>query len=289
MLLYAPLYLSNHCINHCTYCGFRHPQQIERIHLNFEQGKAEADILIGRGFRHILVLGGDFPRLTTPEYYAETIRYLSSQGVAAAVEIAPLTTAGYAKLVEAGACGVTLYQETYDQERYAEYHPRGTKAAYDWRFEGLDRAAEAGMRRLGLGVLLGLAEPRQELAAMMRHAAYLSARYPECTVAFSLPRIHDAPGEFQTPFLVDDDLFIRFYCVLRLAFPDAPLVLSTRKGPPCGTGWRPSASPRCRPAAAPPPAATSKPSAKTLVNSSPLPTTAASRLWPAGSRDTHFI
>ncbi len=230
MLLYAPLYLSNHCINHCTYCGFRHPQQIERLHLNFEQGKAEADILIGRGFRHILVLGGDFPRLTTPEYYAETIRYLSSQGVAAAVEIAPLTTAGYAKLVEAGACGVTLYQETYDQERYAEYHPRGTKAAYDWRFEGLDRAAEAGMRRLGLGVLLGLAEPRQELAAMMRHAAYLSARYPECTVAFSLPRIHDAPGEFRTPFLVDDDLFIRFYCVLRLAFPDAPLVLSTREG-----------------------------------------------------------
>jgi 2-iminoacetate synthase len=229
MLLYAPLYLSNHCINHCIYCGFRHPLRIERIHLSIDQAKAEADILIRRGFRHLLVLGGDFPRLTTPEYYAEVIEYLAEQGVAAAVEIAPQSTAGYERLVEAGACGVTLYQETYDERRYGEYHPRGTKAAYDWRFEGLDRAAEAGMVRLGLGILLGLADPVEDLEAMMRHGAYLQGRYPDRTIAFSLPRIHDAPDGFRPPFEVDDDLFIRFYCVLRLAFPESPLVLSTRE------------------------------------------------------------
>ncbi len=229
MLLYAPLYLSNHCINHCVYCSFRHPQPIERTHLSFDQGKAEAGILIGRGFRHILLLGGDFPRLTTPEYYAEMIAYLGSQGVAAAVEIAPQSTAGYAKLVEAGACGVTLYQETYDQRRYADYHPRGSKAAYDWRFEGLDRAAEAGMGRLGLGFLLGLADPIEDLFAMMRHAAYLQVRYPDRTIAFSLPRIHDAPEGFRPACLVGDSLFIRMYCVLRMAFPESHLVLSTRE------------------------------------------------------------
>ncbi len=229
MLLYAPLYLSNHCVNYCTYCGFRHPLQIDRVHLRFDQAKAEADILIGRGFRHLLVLGGDFPRWTTPEYYAEVIEYLTGQGVSAAVEIAPQSTAGYRKLVEAGTCGVTLYQETYDERRYSGYHPRGTKAAYDWRFEGLDRAAEAGMKRLGLGILLGLADPAEDLAAMMRHAAYLQSRYPDRTIAFSLPRIHDAPEGFRPPFEVDDDHFIRCYCVLRLAFPDSPLVLSTRE------------------------------------------------------------
>jgi 2-iminoacetate synthase len=229
MLLYAPLYLSNHCINHCTYCGFRYPLQIERTHLTFDQAKAEADILIGRGFRHILLVGGDFPRLTTPDYYGEVIEYLAQQGVATAVEIAPQSTADYARLVEAGACGVTLYQETYDERRYPEYHPRGSKASYDWRFEGLDRAAEAGFCRLGLGFLLGLADPMEDFVAMMRHAAYLQSRYPDRKTAFSLPRIHDAPEGFQPPYAVDDDLFIRFYCVLRLAFPEAQLVLSTRE------------------------------------------------------------
>ncbi len=229
MLLYAPLYLSNHCINHCTYCGFRYPLQIERTHLSFDQAKVEADILIDRGFRHILLVAGDFPKLTTPEYYAEVIDYLAKRGVATAVEIAPQSTAGYSTLVEAGACGVTLYQETYDETRYAEYHPRGSKAWYDWRFEGLDRAAEAGIYRLGLGVLLGLADPMEDIKAMMRHAAYLQDRYPDRTIAFSLPRIHEAPESFQPPHRIDDDLFIRMYCVLRLAFPEAHLVLSTRE------------------------------------------------------------
>ena len=229
MLLYAPLYLSNHCINHCTYCGFRFPLQIERTHLTFDQAKLEANILIDRGFRHILLLGGDFPKLTTAEYYGEMIEYLAQRGVATAVEIAPQSTADYAKLVRAGACGVTLYQETYDEVLYAKYHPRGTKAWYDWRFEGLDRAAEAGMRRLGLGFLMGLADPMDDMKAMMRHAVYLQDRYPDCTLAFSLPRIHDAPQGFQPPHSIDDDLFVRFYCVLRLAFPEAQLVLSTRE------------------------------------------------------------
>lgn len=229
MLLYAPLYLSSHCINYCTYCGFRYPRDMPRRHLSFDEAKTEAKVLLKRGFRHILLVGGEFPRLTTTDYYARVIEWLVGQGVAPAVEIAPQSTADYARLAASGACCVTLYQETYDEKLYAEYHPKGAKAAYDWRLEGLDRAAEAGIGRLGLGVLLGLADPVEDVRAMMRHAAYLQARYPERTIAFSLPRIHDAPQGFRAPYTVDDELFVRLYCVLRLGFPQAELVLSTRE------------------------------------------------------------
>jgi 2-iminoacetate synthase len=229
MLLYAPLYLSSHCINHCTYCGFRHPLEIQRKHLTPDQALLQADILRGRGFRHILLVGGDFPSLTTPEYYGEIIGRLADRGIATAVEIAPQTTDAYAGMSQAGASGVTLYQETYDEELYAVYHPRGSKSSFDWRLEGLDRAAEAGMDRLGLGILLGLAEPREDLAALMRHGRYLQDRFPDRTLAFSLPRIHEAPDNFDPPYTVDDETFVRFYCVLRVAFPRAELVLSTRE------------------------------------------------------------
>lgn len=232
MLLYAPLYLSSHCLNHCVYCGFRSPHEIERRHLDCDEALQQAEILRDRGLRHILLVAGDYPRLTTIEYYAAVIRRLAERGISPAIEVAPQTTAAYAELVAAGACGITLYQETYNRELYALYHPCGSKASYDWRLEGVERAAEAGMGRLGLGILLGLADPREDLLAMIRHAGYLRARFPDRTLAFSLPRIHEAPQGFQTPYPVDDETFIRLYCALRVAFPRAELVLSTREPVP---------------------------------------------------------
>ncbi|MGA2032355.1 MAG: radical SAM protein [Thermoguttaceae bacterium] len=229
--LYAPLYLSNYCINHCVYCGFRHPLAMERTHLDFDAAMAQAGILDKRGFRHILLVAGDFPSLTSTQYFVPIIRALSQRGVRVVVEIAPQTTAAYAELVAAGACGVTLYQETYNQRLYALYHPRGSKASYDWRLEGLERAARAGMRRLGLGHLLGLAAPYDDLTALVRHAVYLKSRLPASLLSFSLPRICQAPQGFETPFPVDDQTFLRMYCALRVAFPQAELVLSTREVP----------------------------------------------------------
>lgn len=229
MLLYAPLYLSSHCTNYCAYCGFRQPQNIARKHLDHDEVLEQAEILRGRGLRHILLVAGDCPPLTTTDYYAAVIRALADRGISPAIEIAPQTTSSYARLVAAGACGITLYQETYNEELYALYHAGGSKASYDWRLEGVERAAEAGMGRLGLGILLGLADPREDLLAMIRHAAYLESRFPGRRLAFSLPRIREAPKDFQTPHPVDDETFLRLYCVLRLAFPQAELVLSTRE------------------------------------------------------------
>ena len=229
MLLYAPLYLSSHCTNHCVYCGFRYPHAIERRHLTVAEALRQADILRGRGLRHILLVAGDFPRLTSTPYFVSIIRALAERGVQVAVEIAPQSLAAYAQMAAAGACGVTLYQETYDERLYALYHPRGSKTWYDWRLEGLERAAESGMRRLGLGILLGLGDPREDLLAMLHHARYLQTRFPQHTLAFSLPRVHDAPAGFAPPFPVDDETFVRLYCALRLGFPQAELVLSTRE------------------------------------------------------------
>lgn len=231
MLLYAPLYLSSFCVNHCLYCWFRFPQPLQREHLHIDPALAEAAILRQRGFRHLLLVAGDFPRLTSTSYLTEIVQALTAQGFSVAVEIAPQSTLSYSELARAGAWGVTLYQETYQEEMYARYHPLGPKVWFDWRLEGPERAAEAGMSRLGLGILLGLADPAANLRALMRHGHYLQERFPHVQLAFSLPRIHEAPAGFVAPYQVDDETLIRLYCALRLAFPTAELVLSTRERP----------------------------------------------------------
>jgi 2-iminoacetate synthase len=231
MFLYAPLYLSSFCVNYCLYCGFRFEEPIERKHLTVEEARREAEVLRARGFRHILLVAGDFPQLVSVEYMAQVIATLGDLGAQLGIEIAAQSTESYEKLVAAGAVSITLYQETYNLPLYQLYHPRGPKAAFLWRLEALDRAAEAGMKRLGLGILLGLADPREDLRALLRHGRYLQERFPEKRLAFSLPRIHEAPPSFRVSYPVPDDLFMRMYCALRLAFPRAELVLSTREAP----------------------------------------------------------
>lgn len=232
VLVYAPLYLSSYCVNYCLYCGFRFPEKVPRRWLTTEEALDQAEILTNRGMRHILLVAGDYPQKTDVEYYSEIIRAIRGQyPVSLAVEIAPQSTAGYAALVEAGIIGVTLYQETYDWELYRHFHPRGPKSHYAWRLEGLERAAEGGVKRLGLGILLGLGDPVPDAKAMVRHAAYLKERFPDRRIAFSLPRIHEGPADFVIPHPVDDETLIRLYCGLRHAFPRAELVLSTREPP----------------------------------------------------------
>ncbi len=229
ILLYAPLYLSSHCTNFCAYCGFRYPHQIERRHLSPQQAVEQADVLARRGLEHLLLVAGDYPRLLRLDYFRQVVGALVERGREVCVEIAPQSTAAYAELAAVGVCGVTLYQETYDPRLYSLYHARGTKRSFHWRLEGLERAAEAGIPRLGLGILLGLADASRDLVAMIRHACYLRRRFPDRKIAFSLPRIHEAPEGFEPPYPVDDETFVRLYCALRIALPEAELVLSTRE------------------------------------------------------------
>lgn len=229
MRLYAPLYLSNYCVNHCLYCAFRFPNELDRVHLSVDEVIAEAELLRTQGHEHLLVVAGDFPKLTSTDYLVTNIRELAAREFSVAVEVAPQSTVSYAKMVRAGACGVTLYQETYQEELYRRLHPRGPKLWFDWRLEALERAAEAGMKRLGLGILLGLADPALDIRCLIRHGQYLLDRFPEVKLAFSLPRIHEAPDSFQSGVAVDNETFVRLYCALRFSFPTADLVLSTRE------------------------------------------------------------
>jgi 2-iminoacetate synthase len=231
MRLFAPLYLSNYCVNHCLYCAFRFPNEMDRVHLSVDEAIAEAEILRARGHRHLLIVAGDFPKLTSTDYLVTIIRELVAREFSVAVEVAPQGTVSYAKMVRAGASGVTLYQETYQEELYSRLHPRGPKVWFDWRLEGPERAAEAGMKRIGLGILLGLADPALDARCLIRHGRYLLDRFPEIRLAFSLPRIHEAPDSFKSGVTVDDETFIRLYCALRFSFPTADLVLSTREPP----------------------------------------------------------
>ena len=231
MRLYAPLYLSNHCVNHCLYCAFRYPNQIDRAHLGVDEAIAEANILRSQGHEHLLIVAGEFPKLTTTDYLVTMIRELVGMGFNVSVEAAPQSTLSYAEMVRAGACGVTLYQETYQEGLYNQLHPRGPKRWFDWRLEALERAIEAGMKRIGLGILVGLADPALDLRCLIRHGRYLLDRFSDVNLAFSLPRIHEAPDSYKSNFPVDDETFIRLYCALRFSFPNADLILSTRESP----------------------------------------------------------
>jgi 2-iminoacetate synthase len=231
MRLYAPLYLSNHCVNHCLYCAFRFPNNLDRVHLSVNEVITEAEILRSQGHKHLLIVAGDFPKFTSTDYLVTIIRELVARDFSVSVEVAAQGTVAYVKMVGAGASGVTLYQETYQEGLYTRLHPRGPKMWFDWRLETLERAAEAGVKRLGLGVLLGLAEPVLDIRCLIRHGQYLLDRFPKVKLAFSLPRIHEAPAAFKSEITVDDETFIRLYCLLRFSFPTADLILSTREPP----------------------------------------------------------
>jgi len=229
--LYAPLYLSNRCINGCLYCGFNCTGAFERTRLTVDQAVAEADIIAAEGFRDILLVSSEDPEFITVEYLSELAGRLRERFSSISVEIYPLSTAEYARLFAAGIEGVTLYQETYDRRVYSRYHPTGPKSDYDKRLQGPLRTALAGMRQIGLGVLLGLADWRLETLALAEHAHHLMKRFWQSRISFSFPRLRPARDVTNSHFehLVSDADLVQMILALRLCFADAGLVLSTRE------------------------------------------------------------
>ncbi|MFH1681926.1 MAG: 2-iminoacetate synthase ThiH [Candidatus Eisenbacteria bacterium] len=231
ILLYAPLYLSNECVNVCAYCGFRRDIEVRRVTLASPEIEAELRHLAGEGFRHLLLVTGEHPKRVDIAYLEAAVRLARSLVPSVAIEVEPLDTEGYRRLIDAGIDGVTLYQETYDRKLYAGYHTHGPKRRYDRRLEAPSRAAEAGIRRLGIGALLGLADWRAETICLAAHALWLQRRFWKTHVSISFPRIREAASHFAPPYPVSDRELARMVSALRLILPDAGLVLSTREGP----------------------------------------------------------
>jgi 2-iminoacetate synthase len=190
--LYAPLYLSNLCVNSCVYCGFNKTHKFPRIRLTIEQALADAEIIAKEGFRDLLLVSSEDKSFITVDYLTELASKLRGKFSSLSAEIYQMTTEEYAKLFAAGIEGVTLYQETYNRDLYRKYHPAGPKADYDYRLSAPDSFGQAGMREIGIGALLGLNDWRLETLALAEHAQHLMKRYWKSRVSVSVPRIRPA-------------------------------------------------------------------------------------------------
>ncbi|MGF1678297.1 MAG: 2-iminoacetate synthase ThiH [Candidatus Methylacidiphilales bacterium] len=229
MRLFAPLYVSNECINVCSYCGFSRHNPILRVTLSLDEVEREARHLALEGFRNILIVAGEHPKLISNHYLRDCVERVAQVVPSVSLEVGPMETNDYVPMVRAGAEGLVVYQETYHRESYARLHESGPKRDFDWRLECPERAYAAGFRRLGIGALFGLWNWREEAIALAAHAEFLLKKCWKASLTLSFPRLKPAAGSFEPAYPISDQDFIRMVCAFRVCFPQVGLVLSTRE------------------------------------------------------------
>jgi len=231
--LFAPLYLSNECVNICKYCGFSRHNDIPRITIPVEQVVEQTRKLARQGFRHVLLVAGEHPKYVSNGYVEACIRQTLPIMPSVAIELGPMETPGYVPLVQAGAESLIVYQETYHEATYRDLHTAGPKKHYNWRMDTPERGYAGGFRRLGIGALFGLYDWRYEAIAVAAHAQYLLRRCWKAQVSISLPRMRPAAGGFQPEpkYFMNDREMVQLVCALRLFLPHVGITLSTREPP----------------------------------------------------------
>jgi 2-iminoacetate synthase len=230
--LFAPLYLSNECINNCSYCGFSRDNAILRTTLEVAAVEREARHLAAEGFRNVLLVAGEHPRFVSGGYIEECVRRLVPQIPSIALEVAPAEALEYARFVAAGAEGLIVYQETYDRTAYAEMHTAGPKKDFDWRLACPERAYAGGFRRIGIGALFGLSEWRAEATALALHLEHLLRHCWRAQFTVSMPRLRPCAGSFAPQHPLGDRELLQLVCAVRVCFPQVGIVLSTREPAP---------------------------------------------------------
>ena len=227
--LYTPLYLSNYCNGGCAYCGFAADRELERSRLEEEELLTEAKALKEKGLEDILLLTGEKAKEADFGYLEKctslTARYFHN----ITIEAFGMTTEEYSRLAKVGCTGITLYQETYDPELYLKLHRWGEKRNYDFRIDAPARALQAGMRTVGMGTLLGLADPTSEMISLFQHVRHLQKKYWQAGFSVSFPRIRHQLGDFKPEYEVTDKQLARIIFAFRICLPDIALVLSTRE------------------------------------------------------------
>ncbi|MGJ3243490.1 MAG: 2-iminoacetate synthase ThiH [Opitutales bacterium] len=231
--LFAPIYLSNECVNICAYCGFSRNNPIPRITIPVEQAVRETQMLADQGFRSLLIVAGEHPKYVSNGYVEAVIRETLKIMPSLAIELGPMKTPGYVPLVEAGCEALTVYQETYHRPTYKDLHPSGPKRRFNFRLDTAERGYEAGFRRLGIGALLGLHDWRYETVALAAHVRHLLRKCWKSQISVAFPRLRPATGDFQTDpaNCIGDRELVRVMCAFRLMFPHIGMVLSTRESP----------------------------------------------------------
>lgn len=227
--MFAPMYLSNECNNICTYCGFSFDNKIKRKTLSDTEILKEAEVIKKHGFNHILLVSGEAHKTVHVDYFKKTIELIKPQFANISIEVQPLRTEEYKVLRDAGVYSVLIYQETYNQEVYKTYHPKGKKSNFYHRLETPDRIGIVALHKIGLGVLLGLEDWRIDSFFCALHLDYLQKKYWQTKFSVSFPRMRPAEGIIEPNVIVSDKELIQLICAYRLFNEDIELSISTRE------------------------------------------------------------
>ena len=232
MSMYIPMYVSNACTNKCVYCGFNHDNKFERTTLSLDDVRQECEAIKELGpFENLLVVSGEYPALCGVDYLEQVLRVARPMFANLTLEVQPLKTEQYKQLVGAGLNGVVCFQETYHREAYKKYHPRGMKSHYAWRLNGFDRMGQAGVHKIGLGVLIGLENWRTDLTMLARHLRYLQKKYWRTRYAVNFPRMRPSESGYQPNVVMTDRELAQLTFAFRIFDHDIDISWSTRESP----------------------------------------------------------
>ena len=229
--LYVPMYLSNECQNICTYCGFSLDNKIRRRTLSGVEMLQEAAVLKDWGYEHVLLVTGEANQTVGVDYLRKAIQVLRPHFAQISMEVQPLDLSDYEQLVPEGLHAVLVYQETYHQHDYKKHHPKGKKSNFYYRLETPDRLGQAGVHKMGLGVLFGLEDWRTDSFFTALHLDYLERTYWQTKYSLSFPRLRPAEGLLQPKVEMTDRELVQLICAYRLLNEEVELSISTRETP----------------------------------------------------------
>ena len=228
--MFTPLYISNYCDNYCVYCGFNSHNKIKRAKLDFEQIEQELKEIAKSGLQEILILTGESKRYSNIEYIGEACKLARKYFNNVGIEIYPVNVEDYKYLNSCGADYVTIFQETYNDEKYKKLHLEGHKKVFSYRFNSQERALMGGMRGVGFGALLGLDDFRKDAFSTGYHAYLLQQKYPHSEISISCPRLRPVINnlKIEKEIINEKELF-QIICAYRLFLPFANITISTRE------------------------------------------------------------
>ena len=228
--IFTPLYIANYCENYCVYCGFNCHNKIKRAQLNAEEIEKELQAIAETGLEEVLILTGESPNKSSVEYIGEACKIAKKYFKLIGLEVYPMDSKDYAYLHECGADFVTVFQETYNSDKYKTLHLGGRKRIFPYRLNAQERAIMGGMRGVGFAALLGLDDFRKDALATGMHAYLLQKKYPHAEIAFSCPRLRPIINNDKiNPKDVHEPQLLQIICAYRIFMPFASITISTRE------------------------------------------------------------
>ena len=230
--MYVPMYITNSCTNSCVYCGFNRHNPMRRVILTPEQIKDECEAIKRLApFDNLLLVTGENPKVAGVEYLENALRVCRPYFNNPSIEVMPLKSEEYHRLTQSGLNGVVCFQETYHRDRYKVYHPAGMKSNFEWRLNGYDRMGQAGVHKIGMGVLIGLEDWRTDVTMMAMHLGYLRKRYWKTKFSVNFPRMRPSEGHFQPNVVMSDRELAQLTFAFRIFDHDVDISYSTRERP----------------------------------------------------------